>query len=300
MLAARAAQRYVEARFPFFLVEGDQELHHAEQLLQESLAFLPPHDVVLNLLILPGEVLQLLDEIGIGQEAHVQHEIRLGGKPVPVAEGHEIDHEPLLRRGGHDVPLDDLLELMDVERRGVDDLVGHLPQSRELFPFQGDPFHDGPAFAQGVRAPGFLKTPQERVVTGIEKENLDPVPLLFERGEDLRVFFQEIALPQVHHQRDLADLAGRVGLHLEEFGQERHGKVVHAEEAHILQGAKGRALAGAGHAGDDHDSQVLHASPPGAGSRRRRPVSAGSGRERIRGGAGRDRYGAFRGIRSIA
>ena len=186
-----------------------------------------------------------------------------GRKPVAEAERHQVDHEALLGGRRHEVALDDVLELMDVERGGVDDFVRHRPQGREFLPLQRNPLHHGPPLAERVRPPRLAEPPQQRLVAGVQKEDLDPVPLLLEFGEDLRILLQEVPFPQIHDEGHLADLAGGVGLDLEKFRQQDDGQVVDAEKSHVLQRPKGRALAGAGHAGDDDDSQVLHSAPPG-------------------------------------
>ena len=87
---------------------------------------------------------------------------------------------------------------------------------------------------------------QDRLVGGIEKEDLDPVAFFLETGEDPRVFFQKSPLPEIHDHRNLRDLLGRIGLNLQKLRQENHRQIVDAEKTDVFESPQGGAFPGTG------------------------------------------------------
>ena len=93
----------------------------------------------------------------------------------------------------------------------------------------------------------------ERVVRGVEEEDLDVVPLLPHLLDDARRVGEEPPLARVDHERDARDLAGGVPGQLEELLEEEDGEVVDAVEPGVLERAQRGRLPRPGHAGEDDD-----------------------------------------------
>ncbi len=132
---------------------------------------------------------------------------------------------------------------------------------------------------------GLAEAAHERLVGGIEEDELDLVTALDELLDDLADAFEERPGSDVDpeaHAADrgrhlvVVDAALRAGLlpaleEIEETGEERWGEVVDAEEAEVLEDVERRAAPRAAHSGDDHDvERVIHRAPRLRGAARRR------------------------------
>src|SRR5207253_5533128 len=84
--AARAAERDGEIALPLALVERQGEGEEVEHAAEELLARLAAQHPVGDRRVGPGPGAQLLDEEGIGEEAAVERQVRVGREPVLVAE----------------------------------------------------------------------------------------------------------------------------------------------------------------------------------------------------------------------
>jgi hypothetical protein len=167
---------------------------------------------------------------------------------------------------------------MDIEHRRVDDLVGQLAQVLEPLALDVDALGHGALGRERVAAARLAEAADEAVVAGVQEEHLHVVPHPAHLVEHPRGLVQEDALARIHHERQVLELprAGELG----ELGQQQHGQVVDAEEAHVLQGADGGGLARAGHARDDDD--VLGRSGTHSTSSRRARRVAPSAMARLR------------------
>ena len=162
---------------------------------------------------------------------------------------------------GDEAARDEPLQLVHVERRRVDHLVGDRLQIGERAALGGDAVRDRPAVArERVAAARLGVAAHERVVRGVEEEDLDVVPLLPDLLDDARRVREEAALARVDDERDARDLARGVAGELEQLLEEEDGEVVDAVEPGVLERAQGGRLPRAGHAGEDDDLRTARRS----------------------------------------
>src|SRR6266436_6577394 len=103
-----------------------------------------------------------------------------------------------------------------------------------------------------MRAAGFAVAPQQRIFVGFDENQRDGM-ILFQVFQERRQFLQLHAFARVHQQGGARKVPFTRGVQLRKDGDELHGKIVHAVEAHVLEGVQDGAFAGAG------KSTVLHA-----------------------------------------
>ena len=89
-----------------------------------------PEDVLGHRRVAPGEVAQLGDPVGVGDEAHVQDVIGIHEQAILEAEGHDRHLERQLGLGGDQLPHAPR-QVVDRVVGGVDDVVGLGLQARQ-------------------------------------------------------------------------------------------------------------------------------------------------------------------------
>jgi hypothetical protein len=176
---------------------------------------------------------------------------------VLVAERDEGDGEagPLARRR---VDVDEaLLELVHRDAARVDDPVGDLAEMGERLPLRLDALLHGAGAREGMAPPALVVAPDERLVGRLQEQHLRHVALGPELLEDLDEVGEVGALPHVHAEGDLLDLAARLRAELREGRDQRGGQVVHAEVAEVLEALDRVALPRPREARDDHEAEGL-------------------------------------------
>jgi hypothetical protein len=141
---------------------------------------------------------------------------------------------------------------------GIDHLIRHPLQRGELFPLQADTLHERSARGEWVRPPRFTEPVKNCLVGGIEKEDLDPVPLFLQPREDPCILLGESALPEVHDHRYLRNLLGRIGLDLQKLRQQNHRQIVDAEKTDVFESSKGGTFPGTRKPRNDNNAQLFH------------------------------------------
>src|SRR6185503_15392372 len=136
---AGAADRDGEIGLPFPLVAGQDELQEVLETAEHLLAFWMIQHEGPHVLVAAVERAQRFDEVRVGQEPDVEHQI--GVERYTVLESERDQRGGQARTGfRRDVELDEpILELMDRQRRGVEDPVGDLTQVRERLALGADP-----------------------------------------------------------------------------------------------------------------------------------------------------------------
>src|SRR5262249_21385931 len=89
MAAPGAAQGYGEVRLALALVEGEKETQEVLDLSEERPALLEGHHELLHGRVAAIQALEAVDEVRVGQEAHVEDEVGVVGGAVLEAEGHQ-------------------------------------------------------------------------------------------------------------------------------------------------------------------------------------------------------------------
>ena len=102
---------------------------------------------------------QVVHEVGIGQETHIEDQCGFRGKAVGEAEGDDVDDETSGTRKDLSLIAHDLPELVDIHVAGVQHPVGEGTDPREAAPFLGDPVLNRSVGSQGVWAPGLGESP---------------------------------------------------------------------------------------------------------------------------------------------
>src|SRR5438552_16009618 len=120
MTAARAAERDGEIALPLALVERQGEGEEVEHAAEELLALLAPQHPVGDRRVGPGPGAQLLDEEGVGEEAAVDRQVRVGRQAVLVAERDQGDRHRA-RFGALDVVALSAAQLVTGYRARVED-----------------------------------------------------------------------------------------------------------------------------------------------------------------------------------
>ena len=167
---ARAAERDREIAPPLALVPRQHEADEGEDPPQEA----PPSPAGAGGRRRPRRRRPLSrrsrgNEVRVGQEARVEHEVGLGRHPVLVAEGeHGHHHPPPLRP--HVVALAHVVaQLVHGEARGVEDHVRHLADGPQRLALRADPLDGRLRPRQGVGPPRLAEAAQQRPLVRLEE-----------------------------------------------------------------------------------------------------------------------------------
>jgi hypothetical protein len=270
---ARAADRDREIRLALALIGRHQEFEEAFEPLQQLVTLGVLHDEVAHARITPVERSQLVDEVRVGEEADVEDEIGVDRDPVLEPERHQRHRQS--RSGlGCSIQLDQqLLELVDVHRRGVDDAVGDLAHVRQGLALGTDGLQHVAVAAEGMSTSRLVVAADERFVARLDVQHLDGVAAGTERRDRVEEMLQVFALADVDAERDTVDLLLGAGDEVGEDRDQRRRQIVDAVEPHVLEALDRIALAGAADAGDDDERDRLghaHATGTTAATARRR------------------------------
>ena len=127
MAAAGAADGDGETVLALLNVVRQQVLYHVGQLVHKYVGLLEFENIVTHIRVHPAVEFELLHIKGIGQEAHVEHEIRVQRHAVLEAEGHHVDHDRPVGRGVGKMRVQLVVELAEGQMRGIDNVVGYIP-----------------------------------------------------------------------------------------------------------------------------------------------------------------------------
>src|SRR5436309_3172970 len=256
MAAARAAERDGEIALPLALIARQGEVEEVEDVAEEFRGLLAAQHPVGDRRIGARLGAQLLDEEGVGEEAAVERQVRVGREAVLVAERHERDRHRA-RLGVVDEVAQRAAQLVHGERAGVQDAVGDLAQRLQLLALAPDGVGESAAPGGGMRPTRLAEAVDQHIVARIEVEHLErdaaPTQLL----EDARELVEEVPVARVEAERHAPYLLARALPQLDEAGDERHRQVVDAVEPQVLEHLDGAALARAGEAGHHGQAQPL-------------------------------------------
>src|SRR5258707_6515565 len=141
--AARAPDPDGEVALPLLDVARDHVGQEVVQLLDEARGVRLALHVADDRRVVAGEGLERGHEVRIGQEAHVEDEVRLRRHAVLVTEGHHGEHERRLLRA-HVVMLADVVaELVHGVVGGVQDEVGDLADGAQGLALLADALDGG-------------------------------------------------------------------------------------------------------------------------------------------------------------
>ena len=173
VLTARAADRNRERGLTLGHVPGHDDIEEAEPGLHELLRHGIVKDEVRDLLVVAREGSHLGVIEGVREEAHVDHEVGLGGKPVLEAEREDAHvHELLLGEFGEG-PAETRPERGGAHGARIDDEVRHLARSDELRALPGDGVLDRLARGGERMAPAVLViAAHEDLIGRVEEEHL--------------------------------------------------------------------------------------------------------------------------------
>jgi hypothetical protein len=146
--------------------------------------------------------------------------------------------------------------LVHGQRRGVDDAVGPRAQLAQLAALALDAHQWAALAAERMRAARLAEAAHEHVVAGVEEEHLDAMAGGAQLVEGARIVAEELALADVHAERDAIDRLARARAQLQEARHEHDGQIVDAVEAEVLEDVDRGALARARQPADDDDLQA--------------------------------------------
>ena len=253
MSPSRAADRDREIRLALALVGRQHEAQEVLQTPEELAALLGLHDEVPHPAVAAVQRPQRLHEVRVGQEADVEHQIGVERDAVLEAERHQRDGQAR-PPPGRDVVLDEqVLELVHGERGRVHHAVGDLAERGEHLALGADAVEYVAVGRQRVPAARLPVAAHQRLLARLQEQDLGGVAPLAQLGQRVEQVREVFPLADVHAERHAIDGMRRAGDQVGEGGDERGGEVVHAEEPHVLEALDRVALAGAAHAGDDHE-----------------------------------------------
>src|SRR5439155_1517801 len=181
----------------------NQELQQGLQPRQELLRLHPLQHPGRDPRVGAGMGLQALDEIRVGQETDVEHQIARGRDPVAEPEAEQGQVELVVLSGAAELRRDDVAQLVHVHARGVDDLIGEGPELRQHAALQGDSFLHAPVGAEGVPPPRLREPSHQRIVGAVEEHHLQLVVLAPHLLQGGRCGVEEPPLPRVDYDREL-------------------------------------------------------------------------------------------------
>ena len=138
VLASGAAEGDGEVALPFLDVMRQQEQEHLGDAVEEFLRLGKVADVGGDLGMPAGELAELGDEVGIGQEAHVEDEVGFERDAVLVAEADRRDEQATSGAFALELGLQVGAQLVDVEVGGVESDVGDVADRIEQGAFRLD------------------------------------------------------------------------------------------------------------------------------------------------------------------
>ena len=196
------------------------------------------------------------DVMGVGEKAHVEHQIGFPGNAAPIGErGHE--HR---QRGGSrpaEMAAEQGFQLPRRQPGGIDGEVRQVPERRHQFALVGNAVGHRPVDGQRMAVPGFLVAAAQFFVIAIDEHGFD---IHIAGGKQLIVAFHkslDTEIPGANigadGQRPREAGFGKFMLRADHQGfKKRQGHVIDGLEIQIFEGFQGRGFAGSGHAGDQY------------------------------------------------
>ncbi len=261
--AAGAADRDRQVALALCHVGRDEELEQRQQAAVELARLRPRLDVGAHLLVEAGLRAQLVDVMGIRQEAHVEGQVGVARRPVLEAEGEQGERQLAAVVAVEHLLGDPAAQLAAGRAAGVHHHVGAGAQRRQQLALGADPVDDPPLGGERVAATGLLVAVEQRLLVGLEEEQLRLQPVAAQLLDHLDQLLEVLAAAHVGDDRGALDAAALVAEELAEAADHPRRQVVDAEVAAVLEGGDRLRLAGAGVAGDqDEVDPFAHAQPP--------------------------------------
>ena len=186
--------------------------------------------------------------VGVGQAAHVEHEI--GIQRYSLLEAERLEQQRQARAVDFDQVFDPAAQGVGRELAGVD-AMSRFPDLAEQFALARDALgHGKPAIAQGMAPPCFGKALEQGFILGLQKQQFHVHAFLLERRHGVRQLAHRGAAARVHAQGD-AFMAG-AGERFEQRHHQGDRQIVDAVVAAVFQDIERDALAGAGQTADQY------------------------------------------------
>ena len=233
-------------------------------------------DKVGNFLIETGHGAHLWVVERIGQEANVDHNVRLDGHAVLKAKREHVDIHKLLvgkLRKSH--------AQLVAQRRGaqaarVDDHIGSVTHALQLQALTLNRVGRGlPRLGNGVAAAVFAVATDQHLVRSLEKHDVAAHLAILERGDGIEQLIEQALATQVAGDGEMPAHARIDADEFGELGNQTRRQVIDAKIAHVLEHVHGLRAARTGHSGDDddigdalralrriHGISLLHVLPP--------------------------------------
>src|SRR5277367_357086 len=168
MAATGAAERDGEIAFALGNIVRDQVQQQAFDAAEEFAGLREGTDVAGDAGIFAAEFPQVRYEMGIGQKADVENQIRIRGNAVAKAEADDRDEQGAAA-GILEAVNDELAELVDVEFRGVNDYVRETTNGRHAAAFEANAVGDGIIGTQRVRTARLTEAAEQNFVAGFDE-----------------------------------------------------------------------------------------------------------------------------------
>ena len=153
-------------------VGGDEELQQRQQAAVELAGLGAGLDVGADLLVHPGQRPQLVDVVGVGQEADVEGQVGVARRPVLEAEGEQGQRQLAALLAAQHLLGDPPPQFAAGQVAGVHHHVGALAQRRQQLALGPDPVDDPPFRRQRMAAAGLLVAVEQGLLVGLEEEHL--------------------------------------------------------------------------------------------------------------------------------
>ena len=248
---AGAADRDRQVALALGDVGRDQELEQRQQAAVELARLGAGLDVLADRLVEPGQGPQLVDVVWIRQEADVEGQVGVARRPVLETEGEQGERELAAAVAAEQLLGDPTAKGAAGQIAGVHDDVGAGPQRRQQLALGPYPLDDPALGSERMAAAGLLVAVDERLLVGLEEEDLGLEPVCVEVVQDLDQLVEVVAAAHVGDDRGPLDAAARVAEELTEAADHPRRQVVDTEVAAVLEGGDRLRLAGPGVAGDD-------------------------------------------------
>ncbi len=250
MPAAGAADGDRQVALALGDVGGDEELEQRQQPAVELARLRARLDVGAHRLVEAGLRSQLVDVVGVGQEADVEGEVGVARRAVLEAEGEQGQRQLAAVLTAQHLLGDPPAQLPAGQAAGVHHHVGAGAQRREQLALGADPVDDPALRGERMAAARLLVAVEQRLLVGLEEEQLRLQPVGAELVEHLDQPLEVLAAAHVGDDGGLLHPAALVAEELAEAADHPRRQVVDAEVAAVLEGGDRFRLAGAGVAGD--------------------------------------------------
>src|SRR4030067_2433662 len=144
-------------RLSFPRIKRKKKSNELPKASQKFLRLVPLKNISRHPGVVPFQPFQVLNKVGIGKKPDIHQKIGFIRNSKAISEGEEVDRHLSCPRSLLGILEDLLPQLMNIEGRRIDDLMGHLPDPLKPAPLQTNPLPDRPSKGERMLPPSLAE-----------------------------------------------------------------------------------------------------------------------------------------------